>query len=733
MTGMVARAFGTAAVLALALLALSSVAQAAEIGRCVNTPRGEYANAGCTDQAALPHSGSYEWEAAPSSITATFGTAVGETPSIPATTTCKAGTAVGTVTGPKTNHAVDTFTGCEAAGKQCHTLNTGTAGEIRTFTLEGTLIEHGEKGLSNEEPIPGEVWIEFANQHGTEAPRLETYLCEGIGYFLLRQWVGTSITPLNVMTSALTQNYQEGTGEQSLLSTGCEKSNFTSCYWENQAATFSAESTIFPSEAAEIRTDEPPAEVPEIAAPAAVQVTTETATVSGYVVPNGHELAECDFEYGYSEEGPFESTPCSSLPGSGHERVQVSAHLSGLTVGSNLYLRIHVYFGEGLDSPFNVFSTLTSSASGSTTEPAVPAKATDGQLSVEASGGTGAVTIGHYGEEAIGGPPLVNGKGAYFQIYRSPEATFTKVQYSDCELGGARTLWWDDPATGWEPITEPTAVYDEATHCITVTATANSRPSVEELADPRHVGGPAASEEYGKCEPAKHGHFEDAACTKEKFKENGGITSYKGKYEWMAAPVSCYPQKKGRYGDSGCTSPDEKKGKPKGKYEAGQSTFTGSGGSATLDAVGLAGVECQGSTSTGVLRAPNEALLQITFTGCTSEFEKCESGGQAGTIVTEPLESYSYEESSQYFTVLAGNPIMSFSCGHARLTLSGSAGGLLSASINTSSASSESAFGEGRGVQGLELEEPQGETYPATLTSTFQTVDAQAIELRAKP
>ena len=48
---------------------------------------------------------------------------------------------------------------------------------------------------------------------------------------------------------------------------------------------------------------------------------------------------------------------------------------------------------------------------------------------------------------------------------------------------------------------------------------------------------PEVPRNSGKCEPAKHGHFEDAGCTKEKYKEKGGVRSYKGKYEWLAAQV----------------------------------------------------------------------------------------------------------------------------------------------------------------------------------------------------
>ncbi len=734
MTRKMARAVGIAAVVALGLLALASAAQAAEFGRCVSSPTGEYAIEGCTDQAAIPHSGSYEWEPPEGGFSAIFGTSVGETPSVKATTTCKAGTAAGTVSGPKTSQVVDTFTGCEGGGKQCHTLNTATAGEIRTFTLEGTLIEHGEKGLGGKEPEPGEVWNEFADQHGTEAPLVDTYLCEGLGYFLLKQWVGTSITPLNVMAGGFTQTYEPDRGEQGLLSTGCEKSNFTGCYWENASATFTSEDTIFAPEPFEIRTNEPPAEPPEAGTGAATEVTSETATVNGYVVPNGESVTECEFEFGPSEGGAHEERPCSSLPGSGHDRVQVSAQLpGGLVSNHEFFFRISATTKLGTSrGAWNTFTTLQSSASGETTGP-MPATATDGELSVEASGGTGAVTIGQYGSE-IGGPALAGGKGAYFQVYHSAGATFTTMKYSDCELGGEKTLWWDDPATGWEPIAEPTAVYDEATKCVTVTATETTRPSVAQLSDPRHVGGPAANEEFGKCEPAKDGHFEDAACTKEKFKEKGGVRSYKGKYEWLAAPVGCFAQKKGRYADSGCTTLDEKKNKPKGKYESGLNTFTGSGTSATLHVTGLPALECQSSTSTGSLRAPNETVQQITFSGCESSGAKCASAGQAaGTVVSEPLESYTYEESGKYLAALNGDPIMSFSCGNGTLTLSGGAAGGFSVPLNILGTTSEATFGPGDGEQLLQLEEVSGKSYPATITTVIKNVDAQAIELRAKP
>jgi hypothetical protein len=587
--------------------------------------------------------------------------------------------------------------------------------------------------LSGLQPAPGEVWVEDANQLGGEAPAVFKAECEEVGYSKVTQWTGARVSPLNAMSTTAIEIFGPLIAEQGLLSTGgCPTSAFTSCFYENAPVTFTGEATVTPSQPFEIRSDEPEKTPQEVATGGATEVGSHAAKVSGFVVPDGEEVVECNFEYGYSEEGPFESTPCSPAPGSGHNRVEVSAQLSGLTPNSNVYYRAMARADKTVRGSFKTLTTLNTSASAETTEPSKPVKVSDGAVTVEASGGTGGITVGHYGSN-IGGPALALGKGPYFQVYHSAGATFTKLEYSDCELAGAKTLWWDDPSTGWEPITEPTAVYDEATKCVKVTATANTRPSLAQLSDPRHVGGPPATEEYGKCVLVKHAHFEDAACTKEaKFKESGGLRSYKGKYEWLPAPVGCYALKHGRYAEGGCKTPKEKKGKPNGKFEAGQNIFTATGGMASIEATGRAGLECHGSKTNETLRTPNELLVQMTLTDCSSGGENCGNQGE-GVIVSEPLESYTYHEESEYFTVIAGSPIMSFSCGHVSLALSGAAAGHLITLTNIALSAGEAAFGTGLGEQALELEEAQGRTYPATLTTSLQISSPQPLELRAKP
>ena len=317
---------------------------------------------------------------------------------------------------------------------------------------------------------------------------------------------------------------------------------------------------------------EAPGSPPEAVTSPASEVTAAKAKLNGSVNPHGKEVTECKFEYGTTASYGT-TVACGSLPGKGVEPVPVSAPTGALTANTIYHFRVVAKTSAGTaHGEDETLTTLNTSATGETKSETEPAKAKDEGLSVQASEGTGKVTIGPYGSH-IGGPPLAHSEGKYVQVYHSEEATFKKMEYEDCELGEAKTIWWENPATGWEPIQEPVAVYDAETKCIKVTATESTTPSIAELSDPRHVGGPSANEQFGKCEPTKHGHFEDALCTKEKYKEKNEVRSYKGKYEWLPEPVGCFAQKHGHFEDAGCTKEDfkEKNGVKsyKGKYEKG--------------------------------------------------------------------------------------------------------------------------------------------------------------------
>jgi len=126
----------------------------------------------------------------------------------------------------------------------------------------------------------------------------------------------------------------------------------------------------------------------------------------------------------------------------------------------------------------------------------------------------------------------------------------------------------------------------------------------------------AAEPEWGHCVSVKSkGHFEDANCTKEDFKENKKHEKkYKGKFEWdSGAAAACYPAKKGHYEDSACTKEDFKENtkthekKYKGKYEkTGGPKFTGEGGAGVLDTEYYQCESKQGEEEVKYIQAPRE-------------------------------------------------------------------------------------------------------------------------------
>jgi hypothetical protein len=467
---------------------------------------------------------------------------------------------------------------------------------------------------------------------------------------------------------------------------------------------------------------------PTVTTSAASEVTASAARVNATVNPDGEEVTACTFEYGATEA--YGSTKaCSALPGKGTTPVAVSASLGGLSPNTTYHFRVAAVNANGTSAGQDAtFTTLSTSASAETSEPSKPAKATSGQLSVEGSGGTGAVTIGPYGSD-IGGSALVRSSGTYFNVYHSEGASFTKIEYKDCNLGGAKTLWWDSPARGWEPIPSPTAVYTETpTPCITVTATASTTPSLAQLADPRHVGGPAASVDSGKCEATKGGNFTDEAC--QTVAEKKGMPDHKGKYEWFPSPVGCFAKKHGVFAEGSCGTRDEKKGKAKGKFEQATNSVSGSGGQAQLAIKSVGTVKCESGSSEEQLRSPLVGVAAISLEECELAATTCSSAGAPqGTIVTLPLEALVYEESGKSYTGLVGEPVMmSFTCGATQYTVTGEVSGETSGDTNLMSTSAHTSFEPGKGLQGLTTGDSKG-SFETTLTWGYTTTSAEKLEL----
>ena len=316
-------------------------------------------------------------------------------------------------------------------------------------------------------------------------------------------------------------------------------------------------------------------------------------------------------------------------------------------------------------------------------------------------------------------------RGVYFQIYRSTSVDLHPISYKDCELGGAKAIWWDNPAkpAGNRSRNRSPSTRESPTPCITVTATEKTRPSIAQLSDPRHVGGPSGGQEYGKCLPFKKGRFSEAraVATDEK---NG---KPKGTFEWFGAPAACFPLKHGRYAEGACQTLDVKKEKPKGKYELGSDAFTAVAGATKFEGGAAGTLECEASSAEGQLQSVQAGSEATTYTGCKQASTKCASAGApAGTIQAEPVETVAYSEDGKYYTGLAGYPIMKYTCGSTQYKLLGEVAGEASGDLGTMSTHSQAVFKPSVGFQsGLTMEVSNTETlYPTTLTTTVVTTSA---------
>ncbi len=186
----------------------------ASVEACVKQKKGEYSNSSCTTKSSKPHKGSYE-KAGARGYTSSTGEAKLETPSLGGTVKCTASKGKGEITGPKTATLQVTFTGCETKGVPCE--SGATHGTIETFPLETSLIDHGEKGLGGKgEPLAGEVWSDIKGESAFGGDQA-IFGCEGVGYFRSTGTLAGVDGGVNTLSFTGTQNFENGIGEQDLL------------------------------------------------------------------------------------------------------------------------------------------------------------------------------------------------------------------------------------------------------------------------------------------------------------------------------------------------------------------------------------------------------------------------------------------------------------------------------------------------------------------------------------
>jgi len=128
-------------------------------------------------------------------------------------------------------HPVESPCGGPAGfGAPCTSLQKGeTAKNITTEVLETTLIDEGEKGLSGLEPKKGEVWEQFANVKGANAPYNARFDCAGIGFLRTKGSVSGIIEPTNVSTFEFKTKIEKGVAEQDLETEACTSETFETC------------------------------------------------------------------------------------------------------------------------------------------------------------------------------------------------------------------------------------------------------------------------------------------------------------------------------------------------------------------------------------------------------------------------------------------------------------------------------------------------------------------------
>jgi hypothetical protein len=197
-----------------AVFAVSTVATATEelpeIGRCVRVAglaTHRYATANCTTKSEGENTGKFEWEPGPGpnpGFTSTAEASVLETVG-KTTMRCHAGTAKGEFTGPRTDIATITFTGCELGSASCQTPG-AREGEVTTNQLEG-----GIGYISGGGTIKPVVGMRLAPAAGSEFASAE---CSGVVVTVAGSVIGTVSGAINRMTLATWLKFKASRGKQ---------------------------------------------------------------------------------------------------------------------------------------------------------------------------------------------------------------------------------------------------------------------------------------------------------------------------------------------------------------------------------------------------------------------------------------------------------------------------------------------------------------------------------------
>ncbi|NWJ47138.1 MAG: Ig-like domain repeat protein, partial [Chloroflexi bacterium] len=119
-------------------------------------------------------------------------------------------------------------------------------------------------------------------------------------------------------------------------------------------------------------------------------------------------------------------------------------------------------------APGNTTATATTGGTGTLTP---------GNVTLQASGGSGTVSVAIYSSNPTEQTVFQSGTG-FFDAYIATGSSFTGASLSLCNTGGGKRAYWYD-GTAWQPASSQS--FNPSTGCITVTVNATTSPNLSQL------------------------------------------------------------------------------------------------------------------------------------------------------------------------------------------------------------------------------------------------------------
>jgi hypothetical protein len=166
-----------------------------------------------------------------------------------------------------------------------------------------------------------------------------------------------------------------------------------------------------------------------------------------------------------------DSTLIATIPGTNLSSVKVALLIvnNGASYGGTSNQR--AFYVTQSNTTVTDTSTTSTSAGQVSTSAAIPG------ITMEATGGSGTISVASFTGNPGGIPVFQNGSG-YFDARVTPNSSFSEVKVIDCNLNGGSVVYWYDGSTWLEASKQ---VYNATSNCITITVNNISSPNLTQL------------------------------------------------------------------------------------------------------------------------------------------------------------------------------------------------------------------------------------------------------------